>query len=51
MFFFYPNSNNFTQEYEIENELFRLSSFKFLLMIPFNGSVLRQEGALGSTTI
>ena len=49
--FLLPYSNNFTQQYEIENELFRLSSFNFLLLIPFNGSVLRQEVALGSTTI
>ena len=38
MFFFNPNSNYFTQEYEIENELFRLLSFKFLLMIPFSST-------------
>ena len=42
MFFFYPNSNNFTQEYEIENELFRLLSFKFF----FNDSVFFDEKEL-----
>ena len=45
MFFFYPNSNIFTQQYEIENEMFRLLGFKFLLMN------LWQEGALGPTTL
>ena len=45
MFFFYPNSNIFTLQYEIENEMFRLLSFKFFLMIFW------QEGALGSTKL
>ena len=43
--FLLPYSNIFTQLYEIENEVFRLSSFKFLSMI------LWQEGALGSTKL
>ena len=45
MFFFYPNSNIFMQKYDIENEMFRLLSFKFLLMI------LWQESDLGSTKL
>ena len=30
--FLLPNSNIFTQQYEIENEMSRLLSFKFVLM-------------------
>ena len=41
--FLLPYSNIFTQHYEFESEMFRLLSFKFLLMI------LWQERALGST--
>ena len=41
--FLLPYSNISTQHYEIENKMFRLLSFKFLLMI------LWQEGALWPT--
>ena len=43
--FLLPYSKIFAQQYENENEMFNLLSFRFLLMI------LWQEGGLGSTEL